>query len=123
MPQVLRLLTGGWSMCQNLEWQLCALTGRLPGQGGKQVAFATAPKDLRLQWWEDPATHPTWPCNGERCDPNRFTVGDVFYAEVMIAYTVCANRARLFELDQGELFECDVSEDAYRGFVERLRSS
>ncbi len=120
---VLRLMTGGWTMCQNLEWQLCALTGRLPGQGGKQVAFATAPKDLRLQWWEDPATHPTWPCNGERCDPNRFTVGDVFYAEVMIAYTVCANRARLFELDQGELFECDVSEDAYRGFVERLRSS
>lgn len=44
--------------------RLCALQGLLPGQGSKKIAFATAPMDLQLQWWEKPSTHPTYPCNG-----------------------------------------------------------
>ena len=76
---VLRVLTGGWSMCANLEWQMCALTGKLPGQGSRSISFATAPRDLELSWWSDPSSHPTYPCKGwtigSRCDPDGFTVG------------------------------------------------
>ena len=71
------------SCAENLEWQLCALTGRLPGQGPPKIAFATAPKDLHVSWWDHPNTHPTYPCNGNMCDPSGFTVGDVFFAEVI----------------------------------------
>lgn len=121
---VLRLLTGGWTMCQNLEWQLCALTGRLPGQGARPLlAFATAPRELQLQWWEEPSTHPTFPCvPGRACDPSGFTVGDVFFAEVAVAYTVCANRDALFELNAGELFECELDARAYRELAEQIRT-
>ena len=101
---------------------MCALQGKLPGQGSKQIAFATAPKDLQAQWWEEPSSHPTWPCNGNICDPHGFTVGDVFFAEVMVAYTVCANRGALFNLNAGELFECQVDENAYSDLAEKIRA-
>ena len=42
-------------MCQNLVWQLCAAKGLLPGQGGKLLHFATAPKDLDASEWEHPS--------------------------------------------------------------------
>ena len=37
-----------WTMCRNLEWLVCAAQGSLPGQGGRDIQFHTAPKDLRL---------------------------------------------------------------------------
>ena len=70
---VLRDLQGSWSMCVNLQWQLCAVRGKLPNQGSPQVSFATAPKDLETSWWEDPANNPIlgkWTPFG-CCDPNR----------------------------------------------------
>ena len=45
-------------MCVNLQWQLCAVQGKLPNQGSPQISFATAPKDLKVEWWEDPANNP-----------------------------------------------------------------
>jgi hypothetical protein len=33
--------------------------------------------------WQ-PSTHPTYPCNGNWCDPTGFAVGDVFFAEVAV---------------------------------------
>ena len=72
---VLRMLTGGWTMCQNLEWQLCALQGKLPAQGEPRIAFATAPASLQLEWWERPSSHPTYPCDSQGwCNPAGFTV-------------------------------------------------
>ncbi len=119
---VLRLMTGSWTMCQNLEWQLCALQGKLPGQGGKAIAFATRPRDVQLEWWLNPSTHPTYPCrqNGW-CDPAAFTVGDVFFAEIMIAYQVCSNGAHLLELEIDEPFHCQLDRDRYLNFVKRLQ--
>ena len=119
---VLRLLTGGWTMCQNLEWQMCALQGLLPGQGTRRISFATAPADLRLEWWENPSTHPTFPCRDGRCDPNGFTVGDVFFAEVAITYLVCANRASLFSLAAGDFFTCELDERAFNNLNSLLTS-
>ena len=47
--------------CQNLVWQLCAATGKLPRQKGKLMRFATAPKDLQLSEWRSLTS---WPCDG-----------------------------------------------------------
>ena len=121
---VLRLLTGGWTMCQNLQWQMCALQGLLPGQGAPRVAFATAPRDLRLEWWSDPATHPTFPCDADgRCDPKKYFLGDVYFAEVFVAFTVCSNRAELLALAAGDFFECALDKRAYHALARRFQES
>jgi len=121
---VLRLISGGWSMCQNLQWQMCALTGKLPGQGSSRISFATAPRDLKPEWWTNPGgTHPTYPCRGNWCDPNGFTVGDVYFAELAITTTLCRNREELYALDVGEFWECDLDETAWRSFTSRLMNS
>jgi len=121
---VLRVLIGGWSMCTNLQWQMCALTGKLPGQGSSRISFATAPKSMQLQWWTDPgATRPTYPCEGSWCDPNGYTVGDVFFAEMAISTTLCRNRAQLYRLRVGEFFVCDLDEDSYYNWAKVLLAS
>ena len=121
---VLRVLTGGWSMCTNLQWQLCAITGKLPGQESPKISFATAPKDLKLEWWTDPGrTHPTYPCRGDWCDPNGFSVGDVYFAEVAVTSTICRNRGALFDLEVGELFECDLDREAYARMAAALQAA
>jgi len=120
---VLRLMTGQWTTCQNLEWQLCALQGKLPGQRNHKVTFASAPRDLELRWWHNPSTHPTWPCENGRCPNGGFTVGDVYFAELMVAYTICTNGAELFELAAGEYFSCELSRERYFDLAQRLRES
>ena len=121
---VLRLLTGGWTMCQNLEWQMCALQGMLPGQGSARVSFATAPRDLQLQWWDHPSTHPTFPCDSNGwCDPKKYFLGDVYFAEVFVAFTVCSNGADLFALAAGDFFECALDKRAYHALAKRFQES
>lgn len=119
---VLRLLGGSdrWDMCQNLQWQMCALQGKLPGQDGDtRVAFATAPRALLREWWDNPSSHPTWGC----CGPNKFSVGDVYFAEVAVTYSVCRNRAVMFSLDEGEFFRCDLDVEAYEHLAMLLDTS
>ncbi|KAL1521408.1 hypothetical protein AB1Y20_021072 [Prymnesium parvum] len=109
---VLRDLQGAWSMCVNLQWQLCAVQGKLPSQGSNQVSFATAPRDLKAEWWEDPANNPIlgkWLPFG-CCGADRFTVADVYFAELFVMYSICVNGADIFTLDAGELFTCDLGD-------------
>ena len=56
------------------------------------MAFAIAPKDLQLSWWQQPTTHPAYsfPCLGSWCDPDGFTIGDVLFVEVVVAYALCS---------------------------------
>ena len=43
---------------------MCVLQGKLPGQGvdGAYISFATAPRELRLEWWEQQVARspPSW---------------------------------------------------------------
>mgnify|MGYP007078100274 CR=1 FL=1 len=113
---VLRLFGGGrpWDMCQNIEWQLCALNGKLPHQDGRKVSFATAPRDLQLIWWNDPSTHPTF-------DPGYgYALGDVYFAEVAVIFTVCANREELFDLDVGETFVCEMDHTSFKHMMAKF---
>ena len=68
-----------------------------------------------------PSTHPTYPCNGNLCDPTGFTVGDVFFAELALAYALCRNRAAIFRLDAGAFFECELDRRAYAELTSRMR--
>jgi len=114
---VLRLLAGEpWDMCQNLEWQMCAIHGRLPGQDGSKMSFATAPNELNLMWWNDHDTHPTYsPVYGG------FSLGDVFFAEVAVTFTLCTNRGHLFELEVGEIFECQFDQAGWVHLTRKLQ--
>ena len=51
-----------YNMCRNLEWQICAASGRLPGQGSNTIIFAVALKDLQAIARADPA-----PCTLRAC--------------------------------------------------------
>ena len=65
-------------MCQNLEWVLCAVQGKLPSQRGSDMHFATAPRDLDLDGWYDPSRTGAW-----WMEPHdwHFAVSDVLYVE------------------------------------------
>jgi hypothetical protein len=119
---VLRIIRSEWpwDMCQNLAWELCALRGKLPGQGGRRVHFATAPKDLDVDVWD----HPTdWPCGVGGCGKSQFAASAVFFAEVCLMRKLCRNGNIIFTLGVGEIFECDVSEDALHDLVRSLQAS
>ena len=85
-------------MCQNLEWLLCAASGRLPGQGSRKIHFADAPKslDTHNDFWE-----------GGQWEA-RYAVGDVFYLEVCMLSQVCKNAHELFTVGVGAYFECEL---------------
>lgn len=64
-----------YNLCRNLEWQVCAALGRLPGQEGtaRRMYFADAPGQLDVRSW-----------NGERaCDASGagYVVAEIFYLE------------------------------------------
>lgn len=113
---VLRLVNGDrkWDMCQNIEWQLCALRGKLPGQDGRKISFAAVPKDIPLEWWKDPErTHPTY-----KPKRNGYALGDVFFAELCVTNTLCKNRGELYHLEVGQTMECDMDKAGFDHLVD-----
>ena len=98
---------GGWNMCVNLQWQTCALQGRLPGQRSKVLQFSIAPRALDVGIFDHPAG-----CVGGCA--NGYAISDVYFAEICVYSHVCRNRDRLFALDYGDPFECDFDESAFK---------
>ena len=47
----------------------------------------------------------------------------MYFAEVMVPFTVCANGAALFGLGADELFQCELDVEAYRDLARRLQAS
>lgn len=70
------------------------------------MQFSIAPKKLDVSLFDNPSN-----CIGG-CDSG-YAVSDVYFAEVCVTSFVCRNRAELFNLDYGDLFECDLDEAAY----------
>lgn len=116
---ILRLIEGRWvwTMCQNLVWQVCAITGKLPGQDGQLLRFANDPKQLQLDEWEHPNS---WPCKDGQCPTDRYSVGDVFFAELAIFRWLCRNAGTLLEVDRGRTTICALDPDAFRSLVQHL---
>mmetsp|Transcript_1054 Transcript_1054/g.2772 ORF Transcript_1054/g.2772 Transcript_1054/m.2772 type:complete len:92 (-) Transcript_1054:65-340(-) len=69
---------------------------------------------------------PLWRCSGftdKYCDHNEgFANDDIFFFEVCVFSMICNNNDRLFELEVGEDFRCDLSEAKYRRLQRLLQS-
>ena len=108
-----------YNSCRNLEWQVCAAKGLLPGQGSKTIVFAKAPRDL------DPhpaGGRPVGMCGGWRgggigdCRDG-YATDSVFFLEACLFNMLCSNHQELWLLEAGEEFMCDFSEEG----VDELR--
>ncbi|KAL1508267.1 hypothetical protein AB1Y20_004383 [Prymnesium parvum] len=97
-----------YNICRNLEWQACAASGKLPGQRGARIVFATPPNALVL----DSGPHPLGACGGwmppanRRSDRTGWANDDIFFLEVCLFNQICSNGPELFRLSAGEEFQC-----------------
>jgi hypothetical protein len=102
------LRIGGWTMCRNFEWMMCALKGRLapnPTKVSRDIYFSIAPKDMDVE----PLKKGTfYRCCGD------YAESDIYYLEVCMLNEVCRNQNDLFVVDRGEAFVCDFDEAAFR---------
>jgi hypothetical protein len=103
----------GWTMCLNVEWQLCAARGSLPGQGNGGITFSPAPKDLRVDGNPSPVRE------GGQGVPIVET--DVFYLEICVFHQICSNRDRLWTLNEGDAFECELDQTGFDELQRILR--
>jgi hypothetical protein len=121
---ILRLLStrpgAGWSMCQNLRWQMCAVHGRLPGQkGDAALRFARAPSLLELGEWEHPSSYP---CDTAGVCDGAYAVGDVCFAEACILQRVCVNQREVWGAPEARGVVCELEGDAVAELANDLRA-
>lgn len=104
-----------YNVCRNLEWQVCAAKGRLPGQGGRTIKFAIPPgrkNGLKHR--------PLAGCHGwtpTRCRYARncgYANDDIFYLEICIFNQICTNGDALFHLAAGDAFACEFNAGRFR---------
>ena len=110
---ILNLISGEvpYNICRNLEWQVCAANGKLPGQGGRTIQFSFAPKYMD----GNAQNHNLGHCGGWH--PKQlptggffgFTNDDIYFMEVCLFNSICTNTDDLFRLGPGEDFVCDFS--------------
>ena len=74
--KMLRLLQGAVGHVPKHEWQM-RLSGKLPGQDGRKVSFASAPKDVKAEWFHNPDLHPTFRPNFDGYSLEMYTRGAV----------------------------------------------
>jgi len=102
----------GYNSCRNLEWQVCAAMGRLPGQQTPTIVFARAPNTLDAE-----GTRPLAHCGGyspQGCGRHAYSNDDIFFLEVCMYSKICANNWEIFQLNPGDWFHCQVSEEGFR---------
>lgn len=96
-----------WSFCTTMRWQVCAAQGRLPRQGSRLLHFAVAPHDLNVAMFRDGASGAS-----SRHHVGAYEKSDIYFLQVCLLAQICRNADELFRLYPGQLFSCDVVEDA-----------
>jgi len=108
-----------YNTCRNFEWQMCAVRGLLNWQGDREIVFARAPKTVYMDGYP-----PFGRCSGYSeggCNlETGFANDDIFYLELCLFSQVCANSDRMFELDVGERFVCDLDLDGFERLKQML---
>lgn len=103
-----------YNLCRNLEWQVCASRGLLPGQGGKALRFSYPPSLLSVYGDKPLGQCGGWrPPDAEWGCADGYATDDIFFAEVCMQSFYCNNGAALFMLERGEFYECDFSPDRF----------
>jgi len=113
-----------YNICRNVEWQLCAAKGTLPGQAGEEwvadgnlragrnIRFAFAPGNLEPFG----SFKPLGACEGympKGCGNQGYASSDIFHMEACIYDQVCSNRDSFWKLQPGEDWQCQLD---YKGF-------
>ena len=133
-----------YNLCRNLEWQLCGIFGKLPGQGGDHsVRFANAPRELdvdplvTMSRRKDAEEHqaPRHRCEQQtrstRMTSNTtrvksakkrlgYSLPDIFHLEVCIFHQICTNGRDIFRLKVGEPFVCRFSHERFTALADVL---
>ena len=102
----------GYNSCRNLEWQMCAAMGRLPGQRTPTLIFAQAPSTLDAEGWR-----PLGRCGGyspQGCGRHAYSNDDIYFLEVCMYSKICENNEDLFRVPAEENFHCQVSTEGFR---------
>jgi len=103
-----------YNICRNLEWQVCAVKGLIPGQGGKKIVFGKRPGDLNPS---PDGGKPLGTCGGwvpnylqnKHCNGN-YATDDIFFLEVCMFNQICKNGDDLWLLEVGQEWECEFDE-------------
>jgi len=101
-----------YNICRNLEWQVCAARGMLPGQGNTDVLFATNPSELNPRT----GNRPLGQCAGWK--PMKLEGGygygniDIYYLELCLFAQLCTNSEAIFRDSQP--FTCNFSKERFR---------
>lgn len=107
---ILSLYDGSYNTCRNLEWQVCAARGLLPGQGNRNIRFAFRPGLLVPEYIGS--------CTGYHpagCGNEGYASYDIFYLEVCMFSTMCSNGDALFDLQVGQTWQCNLD---HRRFIQ-----
>jgi len=105
---ILSLHDGSYNTCRNLEWQVCAARGLLPGQFSRDIRFAFRPAELRPEY--------IGACTGyhpEGCFDDGYASYDIFFLEACMYSTICSNSAELFQLQVGDTYHCELDHDGF----------
>ena len=63
-----------------------------------------------------------YPCESG-CPQGKYSVGDVFFAELTVYRYICRNADELFRVGVGEVLSCEVDAHAFHNFVSRMVAS
>jgi hypothetical protein len=101
-----------YNLCRNIEWQTCAVFGRLPGQGGENenvLRFAKAPRSLEPRRGD----HKIGTCFGYHpsgCGTTGYSSSDIFFLEACYYDQICENSKELWSLEDGQDWICKFSD-------------
>ena len=112
-----------YNICRNLEWQVCAAKGLIPGQGGMTIKFARAPSTLDLKVKPRLGQCSGWvPAQRPEGGVYGYATDDIFYLESCIFSEICTNGDTVFQLARGEPFVCQFSPEKFRELQKLLMS-
>jgi len=104
-----------YNICRNLEWQVCAARGKLPGQASPTIIFSHEPSQL------DPrGQQPFGKCRGFReegvgpCNNDQgYATVDIYFLEICIYNQICKNSKSLFKVKEGQRWQCQLDEGRF----------
>jgi len=104
-----------YNTCRNLEWQVCAVMGKLPGQGGNGMRFSYNPGNLDV--YDGGTGKSLGTCRGYlppnlNCG-NGFATDDIYFLEVCLVSFLCKNKEELFTVEPHDFYVCDFDGDAF----------
>ncbi|KAL1499574.1 hypothetical protein AB1Y20_011775 [Prymnesium parvum] len=115
-----------YNLCRNLEWQVCAAKGLLPGQQGFGMRFSHRPGDLNV--FDGGTGKMLGDCRGWRpeyvgkaCGTDAYSTDDIYFLEVCMFSFICRNGADVFKLNVDDFYVCDFDGEKFDELARLLK--